>query len=59
MNELEALRRLLAIAQRLRGISEQEAASVLVNGLAAAGIFEGERDRLIAETESILDNLNA
>lgn len=59
MTDDERLERLAAIDHRLRQISEEEAASVWVKGLAASGIHEDERDRLIAETERLLDERDA
>ena len=58
MTDETILARLKVIDQRLRQISAEEAASVLAGGLAAAGIQEAERLRLIAETERILDELD-
>ena len=58
MNDESILARLKVLDQRLRRISEEEAASVLAGGLASAGIREPERLRLIAETERILDELD-
>ena len=52
--ELEA--RLLAIHRRLQQISEAEAASIWVRGISASGIHEPERDRLIAETERLIED---
>ena len=58
MNDESILARLKVIDQRLRQISEADAASVLAGGLASAGIGEPEKLRLIAETERILDELD-
>ena len=58
MNDESILARLKVIDQRLRKISEEEAASVLAGGLAKAGIRGAERLRLVAETERILDELD-
>jgi hypothetical protein len=58
MNDEDILARLKVIDQRLRQISTEDAASVLADGLASAGIHEEERLRLIAETERILDELD-
>lgn len=58
MNDESILARLKVIDQRLRQISEEDAASVLAGGMANAGIREPERLRLIAETERILDELD-
>jgi hypothetical protein len=57
-NDESILARLKVIDQRLRQISTEEAASVLADGLANAGIREHERLRLVAETERILDELD-
>ncbi len=51
--------RLDAIAQRLEWISNSEARSAWVQGLAARGLHEPERDQLIKETEDVLDKLQA
>ena len=59
MNDEDVLARLKVIDRRLRQISKEEAASVLAGGLAKAGIRETERRRLLAETERILDELDA
>ena len=59
MNDEDVLARLKVIDRRLRQISTEEAASVLAGGLAKAGIRETERRRLLAETERILDELDA
>ena len=58
MNDEDILARLKVIDRRLRQISTEEAASILAGGLAAAGINEHERLRLVAETERILDELD-
>jgi len=58
-NDEDILGRLKIIDRRLRQISTDDAASVLADGLANAGIHEQERLRLIAETERILDELDA
>ena len=58
VNDEDILARLKVIHQRLRQISTDDAASVLADGLANAGIHEQERLRLIAETERILDELD-
>ena len=58
MTDETILARLKVIDQRMRQISVEEAASVLAGGLAAAGIQEEERLRLVAETERILDELD-
>ena len=57
MNDEDILSRLKVIDRRLRQISTEDAASVLADGLANAGIREYERLRLVAETERILDEL--
>jgi hypothetical protein len=57
-NDEDILARLKVIDQRLRQMSTEDAASVLADGLANAGICEQERLRLVAETERILDELN-
>lgn len=49
--------RLLQIQKRLEWISDEEARSAWVKGVAAKGHFEAERDRLLDETDSILDRL--
>ena len=59
MNEQQLNERLTAIHKRLQWIADEEARSAWVNGLAARGVFELERDRLIEETEQILDKLTA
>lgn len=51
------LKRLEHIHGRMSWIANQEARSAWVGGLAASGIFQPERDRLIAEVEKILDRL--
>jgi len=58
MNDEDILARLRAIDRRLRQISTEDAASVLADGLANAGLNEQERLRLVAETERILDDLD-
>jgi hypothetical protein len=58
-NDEGILARLKGIDRRLRQISTEDAASVVAGGLASAGIHERERLRLIAETERILDELDA
>jgi hypothetical protein len=58
MKDEEILTRLRTIDDRLRKISNEDAASVLAGGLIAAGIHEQERLKLIAETERILDELD-
>jgi hypothetical protein len=55
----EILARLKVIGERLRRISTEDAASVLARGIAKAGIQEQERVRLLAETERILDEIDA
>ena len=57
MTDDERLNKLAEIHRRLQEISDQEAASVWVRGLAASGIHEAERDRLIEETERLLDEI--
>ena len=57
MNEKDILERLKGIDRRLRQISTEEAASVLANGMASAGMDEQERLCLIAQTEHILDEI--
>ena len=59
MNDEGILERLRVIDQRLRQISTDDAAVVLATSLAKAGIREPERLRLVAETERILDELDA
>lgn len=49
------LTRLRTIEQRLRRISSEDAASVLADGLASAGLHENDRLLLIEEIERILD----
>ena len=49
--------RLAAIRERMSTIADLEAAAAPVGGIAARGIFEDEKDRLIAETDQILDRL--
>ena len=58
MNDDAILARLKVIDERLRQISAQDAACVLADGLANAGIHRQERLRLVAETERILDELD-
>jgi hypothetical protein len=58
-NDEGIVARLKGIDRRLRQISTEDAASVVAGGLASAGIHERERLRLIAETERILDELDA
>lgn len=57
MTEQELNNRLDAIHARLKWIADAEARSAWVKGLAARGIFAEERDRLIAETEKVVDAL--
>lgn len=55
MTDDERLAKLTSIHRRMQSFSEMEAADVWVRGLAASGIYEAERDRLIEETERLLD----
>jgi len=57
VSDEDILARLKVIDQRLRRMSTEDAASILLGGLARAGINEQERLRLIAATERILDEL--
>lgn len=57
-NDESIIARLKVIDRRLRQISTEDAASVLAGGLANAGFNDEERLRLLAETESILDELD-
>ena len=59
MTEEELNARLDAIHARLQWISDAEARAAWVNGLAARGILDTERERLIQETERVLDDLQA
>jgi hypothetical protein len=54
-NKLEA--RLLAIHQRMAWIANEEARSAWLKGAAAQGHFLDEKERLIDETDRILDKL--
>jgi hypothetical protein len=49
--------RLLAIHRRMEWIADEEARSAWVRGLAAQGHFLDEKERLIDETDRILDDL--
>ena len=49
--------RLKRIGERMSWIANEEARSAWVDGLAARGMFQPERDRLIEEVEKILDKL--
>jgi hypothetical protein len=51
------LSKLAAIHQRVQWMADEEARSAWVGGLAARGIFLDEKERLIAEAERILDEL--
>jgi hypothetical protein len=55
MTDGELQAKLAYIHRRLQTISEQEAAAVWIRGLAASGIHEPERDKLIEATERLLD----
>lgn len=48
-------KRLAAIHRRLDQIAIEEAQPALVGGEAARGVYEVQRDLLIAETEALLD----
>jgi hypothetical protein len=41
--------------KRLEWISEEEARSAMVGGVAAEGRFQPERDRIIKRTDEVLD----
>ena len=41
--------------KRLEWISEEEARSAMVSGVAAEGRFQPERDRIIKRTDEVLD----
>jgi len=45
--------------KRLEWISEEEARSAMVRGVAAQGHFQPERDRIIKRTDEILDEWTA
>ncbi|WP_428929718.1 hypothetical protein [Marinibacterium sp. SX1] len=45
--------------KRLEWISEEEARSALVGGIAAQGSFQPERDRIIQRTDELLDEWTA
>ncbi|TNC46498.1 hypothetical protein FHG66_18930 [Rubellimicrobium rubrum] len=47
--------RIDAITHRLQKIAAMEGDAVWVGGLAARGVFEAERDRLISENEELLE----
>jgi hypothetical protein len=51
--------RLGALHKRLQQISDLEAEAAPYGGLAARGHFEPERDRIIAETDALLDRWEA
>lgn len=51
--------RLSVIDKRLRKISAEDAASVLADAMASAGLHENDRLLLIKEIEQILDELNS
>jgi len=48
-------KRLAAIHRRLDQIANEEAQPDVVGGEAARGVYEVQRDLLIAETEALLD----
>lgn len=51
------LQRLTAIHQRIQWMADEEARSAWVNGLAAQGIYFEEKERLLEEAESILNQI--
>lgn len=51
--------RLKSLHKRLQWIADEEARSAWVNGLAAGGLHEEERDSLLEKVERALDELEA
>ena len=59
IREARLNQRLDQIHQRLEKIAGLEAQAALVNGYGAMGEFDPERQRLVDETDAILDAMSA
>ena len=60
MNEIERIKqRLRTLSLRLQDIAEMEARDAPGGGLAAQGILDPERQRIIEETDALLDRWEA
>lgn len=60
MDEIERInKRLGTLSQRLQELAELEARAAPVRGMAARGILDPERQRIIEETDTLLDRWDA